>query len=304
MNKFRLHILGCGSASPTMRHLPSCQILEMRGKMIMIDCGEGAQREVRRYKLSFAKINHIFISHLHGDHCFGLPGLISTMALNGRLATLNIYGPIGIKKYVDSIMELFGQQIDYPIYVQEFEDISGQIICDDNSFTVTSVKLKHRIECIGYVFREKKQELHLRKDMLDFYKVPISMYKNILAGDDFIDEDGKIIANSRLTKKAEPAKSYAYISDSSYLPNIIPYIEGVDCLYHEATFLKSEQVRAYQTGHSSSIDAANIARDAKVSMLLLGHYSARYNNIKEFEEEAKTIFENSKAVDEGDIIEF
>ena len=304
MNKFKLHILGCASSSPTMRHLPSCQVLELRGKMLMIDCGEAAQREMRRYKLSFAKINHIFISHLHGDHCFGLPGLICSMALNGRSATLNIHGPRGIKKYVDSTLELFAQQISYPIVVNEVEALSGQIIFQDNSFSVTSVKLNHRIECIGYVFREKKQALHLKKDMLDFYNVPLSSYKNILAGEDFIDQEGNTIPNNRLTRKADAPRSYAYISDTTYLPTIIPFIQGVNCLYHEATFLKSEQTRAYQTGHSSTTDAASIAQQANVYLLLLGHYSARYNDIKSFEEEAKSIFPNSKAVDEGDIIEF
>lgn len=303
MNIFRLYILGCGSATPTLAHYPSCQVLDIRGKLMMIDCGEGAQRQFRAMKLSFARLSNIFISHLHGDHCFGLPGLLSTMALTGNKRGITIYGPSGIKEFVDDFIKLFGQQISYNIITVELPHESGVLAYEDNSCIVETLKLNHRIPTIGYVFTEKNKKRHLRKDMLDFYNIPLSKYKEISDGKDFVSEDGVLIPNNLLSTKGTPPRKYAYISDTTYRPQLIPYLKGVSMVYHESTFLKKDEFRAYQTGHSTSESAAKIAKAIKASQLLLGHYSARYNDINLFEEEAKTIFPNTKAVKELDVFD-
>lgn len=300
MNKFKVHILGCGSALPTVNHLPTSQVLDIRGKLMMIDCGEGSQRQFRIMHLNFSRIINIFISHLHGDHCFGLPGMLSTMGLVGRTNRLNIFGPIGLKSFIDSFLSIFGQYINYEIEVIELPHESGVVAFEDKSCVVHTLQLNHRITTIGYVFSEKVANRHLVKDMISFYNVPISMYKDIINGADFVTESGMIIKNNRLTRDGTPSRKYAFLSDTTYQPSLLPFLDDVTTMYHEATFLKVDSDRAYQTGHSTTIDAANMARKSKVNKLLIGHYSARYNNTKTFEFEAKEIFLDTIAVQEGD----
>lgn len=296
--------MGCGSATPTLRHFPSCQVIDIRGKLIVLDCGEGCQVQMRKMKLGFSKITNIFISHLHGDHCFGLPGLLSTMAMNGRIGDLNIYGPLGIKSYIDSFLQLFGQQINYKINTIELPHESGIVAMEDRSCIVSTLKLNHRIPCIGYLFTEKKQYRRLNKEMADFYKVPISSYNNILNGEDFLTSDGDTIPNKILTSINDSPRKYAYLSDTTYQPELIDHLNGVTTMYHETTFLMKDKIRAYQTGHSTTHDAANIAKKCNVQKnLLIGHYSARYSDISLFEKEAKEIFERTIAVNEGNVFD-
>lgn len=272
--------------------------------MIVLDCGEGCQMQMRKMKIGFSKITSIFISHLHGDHCFGLPGLLSTMAMSGRIGDLNVYGPYGIKSYIDNFILLFGQQINYKINTIELPHQSGIIAMEDRSCVISTLKLNHRIPCIGYIFSEKKQERKLNKDIADLYNVPISSYGNILKGNDFITPQGDLIPNSILTKTNDPPKKYAYLSDTTYQPELVDYLKGVTTMYHEATFLTKDRIRAYQTGHSTTADAATMAKICNVrDKLLIGHYSARYNSISSFEQESQKIFPNTIAVREGDVFE-
>lgn len=304
MNHFKIYILGCGSATPTLRHFPSCQVIDIRGKLIVLDCGEGCQTQIRKMKLSFSKITNIFISHLHGDHCFGLPGLLSTMALSGRIGELNIYGPEGISLYIENFLQLFGQPINYKINTIELPHKSGILAMEDRSCSVYTLKLNHRIPCIGYVFTEKKQDRKLNKSVVDFYKIPISEYNNILDGKDFITEEGNIIKNDLLTIQNTPPRKYAYLSDTTFQPELAEYLKDVSTMYHEATFMIKDKIRAYQTGHSTTHDAGKMAKICGVKdKLLLGHYSARYSDIKSFEGEAKELFENTIAVNEYDVFD-
>lgn len=299
MENFDLHILGCGSALPTMRHNPTSQALQLRGKTYLIDCGEGTQLSIRRAQLQFSKIHSIYISHLHGDHCFGLPGLLSTMSLLGRASTLLIYGPWGIKDYVQEIKQRFLADSSFEIEVRECDCRIHTLVHEDSSLRVFSIPLSHRIPTIGYLFEEKCAELHLDKPSVDFYKVPIAYYQHLLAGEDYVTEEGEQIPNHRLTKKGRSPRRYAFCSDTKYHPPIIDCVRGVDLLYHEATFGDELSERAEATAHSTSRQAAVIAREAEVKRLLIGHYSSRYESYDTLLQQAREEFPNTEAAFEG-----
>ncbi|KGN83729.1 ribonuclease Z [Porphyromonas sp. COT-290 OH860] len=303
MSDFNVHILGCGSALPTVAHLPSSQVVELRGKLYMIDCGEGAQRQMRLQRLNFGKLVAIFISHLHGDHCFGLPGLISSLGMLGRTGNLHIIGPVGLKRFLEPILEQFCDQMAYRVVLTETDTRQGQTVWEDRSVTISTIPLKHRTPTQGYLFREKVTPLHLDKASADFYGIPLAAYPAILRGEDFVSEAGEVIPNSRLTKRGREARSYAYCSDTSYLPNNAPLIKGVTLLYHEATFLTSESARAGQTGHSTAREAALMAQSAEAKRLLIGHYSARYHATDDLLAEARAIFPCTEAANEGMCLE-
>ncbi|MEG1006235.1 MAG: ribonuclease Z [Bacteroides sp.] len=291
MEKFELHILGCGSALPTTRHFATSQVVNMRDKLFMIDCGEGAQMQLRRSKLKFSRLNHIFISHLHGDHCFGLPGLISTFGLLGRTAELHIHSPKGLEELLAPMLAFFCKTLKYQVIFHEFETKQPTLVYEDRSLTVTTIPLKHRIPCCGFLFSEKQGPNHIIRDQIDYYQVPVYELNRIKNGCDYTTPEGEVIANNVLTYPAAPPRRYAYCSDTIYRKQIVSQISGVDLLFHEATFAESELARAQETCHSTARQAAQIALDADVKQLVIGHFSARYENEQVLLEEAKAVFE-------------
>jgi len=302
MSYFKVHILGCGSATPTVRHAPTAQVVDVRDKLYLIDCGEGTQLQMRRYRVRFNKINHLFISHLHGDHCFGLPGFIFTLGLLNRTGDLTIHGPVGIESFLSPILSQFGAELPYKVHFNVVDTYKNELIMEDRSLQVYSIPLKHRIPTCGFLFAEKPQEPHIIREMIDFYKIPIWEIAAIKKGKDFLAEDGTIIPYTLLTRPADPPKRYAYCSDTAFSPSIIPHIEGVDCLYHEATYLDKDRRRAKDTFHSTALQAAEVASRAGVKQLVLGHYSARYKDMSEFTKEAASLFQNVTLSDEGQVI--
>ena len=299
MEPFKVHILGCGSALPTLQHNASSQIVELREKLFMIDCGEGTQIQLRRSRIHFSKIIAVFISHLHGDHCFGLPGMISTFGMTGRTAPLHIYAPAAFEPILDQTLSFFCQGLEFKVVFHAVDTTQNKVVYEDRSLTVETIPLQHRIDCCGYLFREKPILPHIRRDMIDFYKIPISQINNIKAGADWVTAEGEVIANSRLTTPAEPTRSYAYCSDTRYIKTLHELVKGVSTLYHESTYSAEDAERARLYWHSTSQDAAKVALDASVGKLLLGHFSARYNNESQLLEEAKEIFPNSYLTCEG-----
>ncbi|QUB82870.1 ribonuclease Z [Prevotella jejuni] len=299
MEPFKVHILGCGSALPTLQHNASSQIVELREKLFMIDCGEGTQIQLRRSRIHFSKIIAVFISHLHGDHCFGLPGMISTFGMTGRTAPLHIYAPAAFEPILEQTLSFFCQGLEFKVVFHAVDTTQNKVVYEDRSLTVETIPLQHRIDCCGYLFREKPILPHIRRDMIDFYNIPISQINNIKAGADWVTAEGEVIANSRLTTPAEPARSYAYCSDTRYIKTLHELVKGVSTLYHESTYSAEDAERARLYWHSTSQDAAKVARDASVGKLLLGHFSARYNNESQLLDEAKAIFPNSYLTREG-----
>lgn len=290
MEKFELHILGCGSALPTTRHFPTSQIVNVRDKLFMIDCGEGAQLQFRKSHLKFSRLNHIFISHLHGDHCFGLLGLISTLNLLGRTAELHIHSPKGLETLLTPMLDFFNRQMTYKILFHEFDTKEPMQIYEDRSLTVTTIPLRHRMPCCGFLFAEKRCPNHIIREMVDFYQVPVYELNRIKNGADYVTSEGKTVSNNLLTRPSAPSRSYAYCSDTIYLPSIVEQIKGVDLLFHEATFANEDAPRAKETFHTTAAQAAEIARKAEVKKLLIGHFSARYEDENILLQEASAIF--------------
>lgn len=292
MNKFQLHILGCGSALPTMKHVPSAQVLNIREKLFMIDCGEGAQLEFRRSRLHFGRLSHIFISHLHGDHCFGLIGLISTLGLLGRTGDLFIHSVPELETILRPQLDFFCQGMSYNVVFKPFDSTQNKVIYSDRSVKVSTIPLDHRIPCAGFLFEEEEGDLNLKGDMIRFYNIPIKELTAIKNGEDYIMPSGEVVPNSRLTKPRVHARKYAYCSDTAYKEDIVDIIQGADLLYHESTFLEDNAARAVTTRHSTAKQAATIAKMANVKKLILGHYSSRYDNEQDFADEARSIFSN------------
>lgn len=303
MEPFRVHILGCGSALPTLKHNPSSQIVEIRGKCFMIDCGEGTQTQLRRSKIKFTRISAVFISHVHGDHCFGLIGMISTFGMLGRTAPLHIYAPAGFSNIMKMQIDFFCKDLEYEVVFHDVDTNAKNIIYEDRSLTVETVPLSHRVPCCGFIFREKQTLPHILRDMTDYYKVPVSQFNNIKNGADWVDEEGNVIPYTRLTTPSEPARSYAYCSDTKYLPMLHECLKDVCVLYHESTYSKEDEDMAKMYFHSTAAQAAQVASDANVGKLVLGHYSARYEDENRLLEEAKNIFPNAVLSDEGLIID-
>ena len=290
MEKFELHILGCGSALPTTRHFATSQVVNLRDKLFMIDCGEGAQVQLRKSRLKFSRLNHIFISHLHGDHCFGLMGLISTFGLLGRTAELHIHSPKGLEELLAPMLNFFCHTLAYKVIFHEFDTRQASVIYEDRSMTVTTIPLRHRIPCCGFLFAEKTRPNHIIRDMIDFYKVPVYELNRIKNGADYITPEGEVIANARLTRPSDPPRRYAYCSDTIFRREIAEQISGVDLLFHEATFAESELARAKETYHTTAAQAGRIAVEAGVRRLVIGHFSARYEDENVLLKEASAIF--------------
>ena len=263
----------------------------MEERCFLIDCGEGTQVQLRKAKAKFSKINHIFISHLHGDHVFGLPGLISSFRLLGRETPLHVYGPKGIKEMMETIFRITETHQGFEVVFHELSSKKSEKVFEDNRVEVFTIPLYHRIYCNGYLFKEKPKERHLNMQEISKYpEIEICDYHNLKRGKDIQLSDGYILKNENLTKPAEPSVSYAFCSDTRYLESIIPIIKNVDVLYHEATFLHDLKKMADYTGHTTALEAAKIARKANVKKLILGHFSNRYNDLSVFLNEACEIF--------------
>lgn len=303
MQPFRVHILGCGSALPTMRHFASSQVVEIRGKQMMIDCGEGTQIQLRRSRIRFTKLSHVFISHLHGDHCFGLIGMISTFGMLGRTATLHVHAPAELEPMLRSQMQMFCFGLEYDVEFHPVDTLKHQIVFEDRSVEVWSLPLEHRVPCCGYLFKEKPTLPHIRRDMIDCYDIPLSQIGNIKAGADYITPDGSVVPNIRLVTPADPPRSYAYCSDTRYMPRLHELLMGVNLLYHEATYGEDSIGRARQYYHSTAAEAARVALEAKADRLLLGHYSARYEREQVLLDEARSIFPNTLLSDENMVVD-
>ena len=269
----------------------------------MIDCGEGTQIQLRRSRIGFTKIQAIFISHLHGDHCFGLMGLISTFGMLGRTGALHVYAPAQLGPLLDAQMKLFCTGLEYEVVFHAVDTARNQIVYEDRSLTVSTIPLDHRIDCCGYLFREKPTLPHIRRDMIDCYDIPLSQINNIKNGADWVTSDGETISNSLLTTPSVPPRAYAYCSDTRYMPSLAEQIKGVDVLYHEATYDSSCEARARLYYHSTAAQAAQVARDAVVGKLVLGHFSARYDNESCLLQEAQAIFPNSLLAGEGLVVD-
>lgn len=293
MEKFEVTILGCGSALPTTRHFASAQVVNLREKLFMIDCGEGAQMQLRRSRLKFSRLNHIFISHLHGDHCFGLMGLISTFRLLGRTAKLHIYAPAPLDQLLQPQLDYYCAGMDYQVEVHTIDTTRFAPVYEDRSVTVYTLPLRHRIACCGFLFREKPTLPHIIREKIDFYQVPEYAINQIKNGADWTTPDGEVIPNRYFTRPSEPARSYAYCSDTCYLPELQEHLKNVDLLFHEATFGKDLEKRAQETFHTTAEQAATLARDSQAGRLCIGHFSARYEDETPLLHEAQEIFPNT-----------
>lgn len=303
MEPFKVHILGCGSALPTLRHFPSTQVVECRGKLFMVDCGEGAQLQMRRAGLSFTKMGHIFISHLHGDHCLGLTGLLSTFGLLGRTATMHVYADQALGPILEQQLRFYCRDLGYEVLFHAIDTTCHEVIYEDRSLTVETLPLEHRMPCCGFIFREKAPLPHIRREMIDMYGIPVSQIQNIKMGADWTLDDGTVVENSRLVTAADPQRAYAYASDTRYIPTLHQLLDGVTTLYHEATYAEDNQAMAEKYFHSTARQAAMVASDAGVGQLLLGHYSSRYDDESVLLREAQSVFGKSRLVKEIDVVD-
>jgi len=286
----KLTILGSSSALPTSERYPSAHVLNAHERLFLIDCGEGTQMQLRKNRIRFGKINHIFISHLHGDHVFGLYGLLSTFSLMGRENPVHLYAPESYRNILSSHLNDFDIHLSFEI---DFIPLSGKDpvqILDDKYITVSSFPLQHRIPAFGFLFREKKSERNIIKECIAEYQIPALRIPAIKKGGDFVTPDGVIIKNEDITLPPSEPLSYAYCSDTKYFKRLASFVKDVSLLYHEATFDRSKEDLAIITGHSTTLDAAKTALDANVGSLVIGHFSARYRDISFLVEEARTLF--------------
>ena len=300
----KLTLLGCYAATPRTITNPTSQVLEIRNRMFLIDCGEGTQVQLRKNKLKFSKINHIFISHLHGDHMYGLVGLISTFMLLNRQTDLHVYGPKGIKEIILLQLRYSNSFTGYNLYFHELESKESEVIFEDDKVIVKTIPLQHRIYTNGFLFQEKPKERKLNVAAVEEYQIDKAYYRKIKYGGNITLDNGQIIPNTELSFDPEPTKSYAFCSDTVYNEAIVPLIQNADVLYHEATFLESEADKAEKTMHSTAKQAASIAKLANVKHLVLGHYSTRYSSIELFQQEAETIFPSVLLGDDGKVFDF
>ncbi|WP_167618377.1 ribonuclease Z [Maribellus sediminis] len=296
---FELTILGSNSALPTSNRYPTAQVLEVPGRCFLIDCGEGTQIQLRRNKINFSKIQHIFISHLHGDHFYGLIGLISTMNLMGIKTDLHIYSHSELKNLIQPQLDFINAEMTVKPVFHPLNFKKPQTILDTKKIEVISFPVKHSIPTCGFLFREKPKPANIKKELIDAYNIPIAEIRQIKGGADFITEYGQIIPNEQLTIPPPKPKSYAFCTDTAFHPPLAEIINGVDLLYHEATFLEKLQALAEKTLHSTAKQAAEMAKLSNVDKLLIGHFSARFKKVAQFEEEAREVFENTEAVVEG-----
>lgn len=286
----KLTVLGSSSALPTSQRFPSAHVLNAHERLFLIDCGEGTQMQLRKCRIKIGKINHIFISHLHGDHVFGLYGLLSSFNLMGRQYPLNLYAPENYLPMLLSHLKDFDINLGFEIQFTPLRGKDPVRILDDKYLTVTAFPLKHRVESFGFLFREKSSDRNIIKDCITKYGIPVSSIPSIKKGEDFITEDGTVIPNEELTSEPGKPVSYAYCSDTAYFSRLAEFVKGVTLLYHEATFDRSLSELAQTVLHSTTSDAATTARDAEAGTLMIGHFSSRYDDISALVEEAREIF--------------
>ncbi|HET8839691.1 MAG TPA: ribonuclease Z [Flavobacteriaceae bacterium] len=300
----KITILGCHSATPKLNTNPTAQVLEIKNHIFLIDCGEGTQVQLRRQKIKFSRIKHIFISHLHGDHFFGLIGLISTFSLLNRETDLHIYGPKGIKELITIQLKLSKSWTKFSLFFHELSSKEPEMIFEDEKLSVETIPLSHRIYTNGFLFKEKPGDRKLLIEKVLNYEIDMAYYRSIKKGKDAVLDNGKIIPNEELTAPPDPPKSYAYCSDTAFEPAIVPQIKNSNVLYHEATFLESHAHLCEKTKHSTALQAAEIAKMADVGTLILGHYSTRYDNLQLFKEQAQEVFGCVELANDGKTFEF
>lgn len=287
----KITILGCHSATPKVNAFPTSQIIEIRGQLILVDCGEGTQIRLRQNNIKFNQIKYILISHLHGDHFYGLIGFLSTLSLLNRQNSLKVYAPKGVKEILDIQLKYSKSYLSYPLEVTELTDNKSVQIIDHEKFTVKTIPLDHRVYTNGFLITEKPRGLKLNIEVVEQYPIEKVYYRKIVKGKDITLDSGEIIPNEKLTFPPDPVKSYAYCSDTAYKPDIVDIIEGATVLYHESTFLEANEDLCAKTKHSTARQAGIIASKAKVGHLILGHYSGRYKNINDFKTEAESVFD-------------
>ena len=300
----KLTVLGCFSATPRKNTNPSAQVLDMGNNLFLIDCGEGTQVQLRKNRIKFNRIKHIFISHLHGDHYFGLAGLISTFRLLTREADLHIYAPKGLKEVITLQMKLADSWTNYKLIFHELSSKKSELIYEDDRVEVFTIPLNHRVYTNGFLFKEKPHERKLHLGKVEDAKIDRAYYRKLKQGFDVKNEDGIVIKNSEVTLAGPKPKSYAYCSDTAYHESIVPIVKNADVMYHEATFLEKLEHLAKKTKHATAKQAATIAKMANVSNLILGHFSTRYDDLSEFVLEASEIFDNVILAEEGKTFEF
>lgn len=301
--RFELTILGCNSAIPAYDRHPSAQVLNIHEKLFLIDCGEGTQIQMNRYDIRRNRINQIFISHLHGDHIFGLMGLLTSYSLSGRTEPLAIFSPSGLQEMIEVQIKHTQSFLSYPVDFIVVDPRESILIFEDDSVEVRSIPLKHRVPTTGYLFQEKPRPLNIIGSQIEKYAIPFSAIEEIKQGKDYITAKGVVIDNQELTLAPIIPRSFAYCSDTIYLESIVPIIKGVDLLYHETTFMHDRLEQAVKTMHTTVLQAAQIAEKAEVGKLITGHYSSRYLNLNELLEEAKTVFEQTVLGLEGEVYE-
>ncbi len=300
----QLTILGCHSATPRAKAHPTSQVLDIRGELMLIDCGEGTQVRLRGHKIKFSRINHIFISHLHGDHYFGLIGLLSTFSLLSRKAELHIYAPQGLKEIINLQLKLSHAYTSFPLVFHQLDSQQPELIFENEKLTVETIPLDHRIYTNGFLFRAKPKDRKLLIEKVEQLNIDKAYYKSIVKGKDVETKDGQLIKNEDLTEPPELPPSYAFCSDTAFKPEIVPQIQGVTWLYHESTFLEDHEHLCIKTKHSTAKQAGIIAQKAKVKKLILGHFSTRYKQLSLFEKEALEVFDQVENAETGKIFRY
>ena len=304
---FNVTILGCGSAKPTLRHSPSAQVVNFRDNRFLVDCGEGVQVGLSRSQVPLGRIGHIFLSHLHGDHCLGLVGLISTLGLGQRTGEVVIHGPADTERIFRPLFEFFCPQLSMEVRFEAHDTQHSSVIYESSNMRITTIPLHHRVPCCGFLFEELPRPRHLLVERCRELDIPVAYYRGITLGNDWTDPaSGQVVPNDLLTSPGTPGRKYAYCSDTIYAESIIPIIEGADMLYHEATYAHADVVKARQRGHSTALQAAQIAQKAHVGQLVLGHYSAQFLSAemeRPLLDEARTVFENTVLANERMVVE-
>ena len=303
MEPFKVHVLGCGSAKPTTRHFASSQVVEIRGRLFLVDCAEATQVQLRRAKCRFSKLSHIFISHLHGDHCLGLVGLISSFGMTGRTAPMHVYAPAQFDDILHRMLDFFCGGLEFPVVFHPVDTNCHKVVFEDKCVSVKSLPLEHRVPCCGYLFEEKPTLPHIRRDMVDFHQIPVWQLNNIKNGEDGVAPDGRVGPQAELVSPPDPVRAYAYCSDTRYMPSLHKMIMGVNLLYHESTYDSNYQELANKYFHSTAAEAARVARDANAGHLLIGHYSARYDDESVLLSEAQTVFPYVTLAQEGLVVD-
>jgi len=301
MQSFELTVLGCSSATPTSTRNPTSQLLNIADRFMLVDCGEATQIQLRRFKIKFQRINHIFISHLHGDHYLGLVGLLASMHLLGRNNDLHLYAPPELQEILDVQHKHSQTFLRYKVVFHPLGFDQSELLFEDDKLTVETIILNHRIPCCGFLFKEKPRPRNILTQALEKYRIPVHVLGKIKRGDDYINEQGVTIANAEITEAPPAPRSFAYCSDTCYDESVIEKVKGVDLLYHEATFMQEMEERAKETFHSTTIDAATVAKKAAVKKLIIGHYSARYKDLDKLLAETQSVFENTVLALEGEV---